>query len=126
MDKLIATLLATVDRDVVRGIPDEAIAELAQRTAPIILALLTNDPDRLLTTSEAAEQARVNVQTVRRWVDAGKLEAARRGSRIGIRQSALDAYLKRDEPQTGQRPAKPKIGRQASRSTMRDAISKAA
>jgi excisionase family DNA binding protein len=56
----------------------------------------TPDPmatDQLLTSREAAVLARVNVETIRRNVRAGTLEAERTGSRIKIRQSNLERWM---------------------------------
>jgi excisionase family DNA binding protein len=48
----------------------------------------------LLTVDEVAAQLRVNPQTVRNWIDAGKLPAVRVGDRrVRIHRPALDEFV---------------------------------
>jgi excisionase family DNA binding protein len=46
-----------------------------------------------LSTEQAAALAGVTPKTVRAWVEAHRLRAARRGRRLVIRRADLDAYL---------------------------------
>lgn len=52
--------------------------------------------DKLLTLDEVAEQLSVNVETVRRWVRNGELEAIDLGGRAGYRVaiSALEKFIR--------------------------------
>lgn len=52
--------------------------------------------DKLLTLEEVAEQLSVNVETVRRWIRSGDLEAIDLGGRAGYRvsESALDQFIR--------------------------------
>jgi excisionase family DNA binding protein len=49
--------------------------------------------DPVLTPHEVAEILRCNYETVLRHVRAGTLQGAKRGNRVYIRQSAVDAFL---------------------------------
>jgi len=51
-----------------------------------------------LTVAEVAEELHVNQQTVRNWIDEGKLTALRIGRRVRIQRSALATYLGIDPP----------------------------
>jgi excisionase family DNA binding protein len=55
------------------------------------------DPDSeeadLLTVAEVAEMLKLNIQTLRNWIDAGKLPAIRLGRRVRIKRQDLDAIL---------------------------------
>lgn len=56
-----------------------------------------------MTVAEVAELLRLNQQTIRNWIDAGRLPAVRLGRRVRIRQSDLDALVGAHtpaEPQT--------------------------
>jgi excisionase family DNA binding protein len=46
-------------------------------------------PLKLLTLRQAAEYAKVSIQTVRRWIEAGELKAYRAGRQIRIDESDL-------------------------------------
>jgi len=50
----------------------------------------------LLLLVEAAELARVSVETLRFWIRTGKLASVRPGRRRMIRRDVLDAFLLRD------------------------------
>jgi excisionase family DNA binding protein len=51
-------------------------------------------PDSFLTVSEVADLLRLNPQTVRQWIDKGKLPAVRLGERqVRIRQSDLEQFI---------------------------------
>jgi excisionase family DNA binding protein len=49
--------------------------------------------DDLLTVAEVASELRLNEQTIRNWMDAGKLPHIRVGRRVRIRRSDLDELL---------------------------------
>jgi excisionase family DNA binding protein len=49
--------------------------------------------EEFLTVAEVAERLRLNQQTVRNWLDAGKLPAVRIGRRVRILRSDYDALV---------------------------------
>jgi excisionase family DNA binding protein len=55
--------------------------------------------DTFFTIEETATRCRVSVFTVRRWVNANKLQAKKVGRRWLVPESALNAYLGADKPQ---------------------------
>jgi len=55
-------------------------------------------PEEFLTVAEVAELLKLNQQTVRNWIDAGKLPALHIGRRVRIRRADFDVFL-------GQQPA---------------------
>jgi excisionase family DNA binding protein len=59
----------------------------------------------LLTTTEVARLLRVNAQTVHRWIQRGKLAAARRHGRYLVPRKAALALLEMVEPEKEVRPA---------------------
>jgi excisionase family DNA binding protein len=61
-------------------------------------------PDEFLTVAEIAQILKLNPQTVRNWIDAGKLPALHVGRRVRIRRSDFDAFL---EQGSTARPAQP-------------------
>ncbi len=73
--------------------------------------------DGLLTVHEIAELLKLNPQTVRNWIDQGRLPAIRVGERrVRVRRSDLDAYLaarvtgvsrRQDADTGGSRPNRP-------------------
>lgn len=72
---------------------------------------MANPEDQLLTVQEVANHLRVNKQTVRNWIDDGKLAAIRVGSRrVRIRRGDLDALLGKptiEKPESGGERAGP-------------------
>ena len=50
-------------------------------------------PDEFLTVNEIAERLKLNPQTVRNWIDAGRLPAFRVGRRVRIRREDFEAVL---------------------------------
>jgi excisionase family DNA binding protein len=76
---------------------DSALHELATRLRPFLLTELNIGDaagERLDTTAEVAQQAHVNVETVRRAIRAGQLlVAARIGQSARLSQDAIDAWL---------------------------------
>jgi excisionase family DNA binding protein len=55
--------------------------------------------DEFMTVAEVAAILKLNQQTVRNWIDAGKLPALRVGRRVRIRRSDFDRLL--EESYTG-------------------------
>lgn len=51
-----------------------------------------------MTVNEVAEQVRVNPRTVRRWIDAGKLRAAKVMGGIRVEAHELDNLMKEARP----------------------------
>lgn len=51
-------------------------------------------PERLLTIPEAAEFLRVSTKTIRRWITAGTLAAARLGQQWRIRPQDLNRFVR--------------------------------
>jgi excisionase family DNA binding protein len=51
------------------------------------------NPDEFLTVAEVAEMLKLNQQTVRNWIDHGRLPAVRVGRRVRIRRTDLDRVL---------------------------------
>lgn len=52
-----------------------------------------NRDESFLTVAEVADQFKVNQQTVRNWIDQGRLPAVRVGRRVRIRRSDFDRIL---------------------------------
>lgn len=50
--------------------------------------------DKLITVRQAARQCGRNMETVRRWIWAGKLPAQKLGNQLFIKKSALDNYCR--------------------------------
>jgi len=94
-DKLAKHIAEEVARLLPLVLDEEALAILAARLRPLI----TDDETRtraesLLTTTEAAAHARVNVETIRRAIRAGVLPvAAKIGRSPRISEVALDEWL---------------------------------
>ena len=49
--------------------------------------------DELLTTSQVAEELKIDVKTVRKWINNGELEASDLGREYRVRRRDLDAFL---------------------------------
>jgi excisionase family DNA binding protein len=62
-------------------------------------------PDGFLTVAEVASILKVNQETVRNWIDVGKLPAVHVGRRVRIRRADFDALL--DASVIGNRAAGP-------------------
>ena len=63
--------------------------------------------DEFLTVAEIAELLKLNQQTVRNWIDAGKLPAIRVGERrVRIRRSDLVRFLERGHTAPAPEPAR--------------------
>jgi excisionase family DNA binding protein len=94
------------------------------------LGIVAPDPmasDQLLSTREAAVRARVNVETIRRNVRAGTLEAERTGAHYKIRESSLEAWMRGEAKQPAPAPVKTRRPRSVtSGPTMSEAFKKAA
>jgi excisionase family DNA binding protein len=89
------------------ALDDDALRELASRLLPYLEQRQVSEQSvRLLTASEAAEHARVNVETVRRAIRAGDLlVAARIGRSPRIAPLALDRWLAESSNSTQGPPA---------------------
>jgi excisionase family DNA binding protein len=57
------------------------------------LAMSADRDESFLTVAEVAEWFKVNQQTVRNWIDQGRLPAVRVGRRVRIRRSDFDRIL---------------------------------
>ena len=51
------------------------------------------EPDELLTLAEVAAMLKLNQQTVRNWIDAGKLPYVRVGRRLRIKRSDFNRLI---------------------------------
>lgn len=60
-----------------------------------------------LTVAEVAETLRLNQQTVRNWIDQGRLPALRIGRRVRIKRSDFERILRTGETQAPPPPAGP-------------------
>jgi excisionase family DNA binding protein len=49
--------------------------------------------DELLTTSQVAEELKIDVKTVRKWINNGELEASDLGREYRVRRRDLEAFL---------------------------------
>jgi len=58
--------------------------------------------DEFLTVAEVAELLKLNHQTVRNWIDAGKLPAIHAGRRVRILRSDLERFLEQGRIQAPQ------------------------
>ena len=65
------------------------------------MAVLPGRNDQLLTVAQVAEQLQVTAQTIRNWIDAGVLPAARIGRGFRIRREDVDELLARASAQSG-------------------------
>lgn len=63
-------------------------SDIPRRPAPTISAR-----DEFLTVAEIAEMLKINQQTVRNWIDQGKLPALHVGRRVRVRCIDFDAFL---------------------------------
>jgi excisionase family DNA binding protein len=74
------------------------------------MAFQSGNPDEtFLTVAEVAEMLKLNPQTVRNWIDQGRMPALRVGRRVRIRRSDLERVLDESAtaPQSGSRDAGP-------------------
>lgn len=58
--------------------------------------MLFGMPNEFLLLVEAAERARVSVETLRFWIRTGRLASVRPGRRRMVRRDVLEAFLQRD------------------------------
>lgn len=54
---------------------------------------MPNASDEFLTVADVAAKLKLNQQTVRNWIDAGKLPALHVGRRVRITRSDFDSFL---------------------------------
>lgn len=77
-------------------VPDELVEAIAQRVAELLrVEGSSTGADPLLTVPEAAIHLRAGRQRVYDLVNDGRLNVERDGRRVLIRQSTLDAHLRR-------------------------------
>jgi excisionase family DNA binding protein len=60
--------------------------------------------DTFLTVAEIASLLKLNQQTVRNWIDAGKLPAVRVGRRVRVRQSEFEQFIAAGETAAAREP----------------------
>jgi excisionase family DNA binding protein len=60
--------------------------------------------DELLTVAEIAERLKLNQQTIRNWIGAGRLPAVRVGRRVRVRRQDFDALV--EHGQTCRKPSR--------------------
>ncbi|HWD65292.1 MAG TPA: helix-turn-helix domain-containing protein [Solirubrobacteraceae bacterium] len=63
-----------------------------------------------MTVAEVADQFKVNQQTVRNWIDQGRLPAVRVGRRVRIRRSDFDRILDGSERSNASPPSSARAG----------------
>jgi excisionase family DNA binding protein len=82
------------------GLTRERVRQIAKAETTARKKPARDDPDALLTTSEAAELLNVHVNTVRRWSNKGLLETYRIGSRGDrrVRRRDVDKLLRKAQP----------------------------
>jgi excisionase family DNA binding protein len=61
----------------------------------------SNLDETFLTVAEVAEMLKLNQQTVRNWIDQGRLPALRVGRRVRIRRSDLEKVLQESSTTSG-------------------------
>lgn len=59
--------------------------------------------DEFLTVAEVASLLKLNPQTIRNWIDAGRLPAVRIGRRVRVLRRDLDQLLEQSQPARRQR-----------------------
>ncbi len=62
--------------------------------------------DEFLTVDEIAQQLQVVPQTVRNWLNDGKLSYVKVGRRVRVRRSDFDAFTHRESARPGPRPTR--------------------
>lgn len=76
-----------------RVLTDEDLEPLRRELAELRALVHGRAAGDVLSTEQAAGLAGVTPKTVRTWIEDGTLPASRRGRRLAIRRSDLDAYL---------------------------------
>lgn len=76
-----------------RVLTEEDLEPLRRELAELRAAVEGRATGDALSTEQAAALAGVTPKTVRAWVEAGRLRAARRGRRLVIQRADLTAYL---------------------------------
>ena len=82
-------------REVVRQELEEALSWL--RSDPGTMSASPQSASGYLTTTEAAERARVSGESIRAWVRSGRLSGRWAGRKLLVRAADLDAFLARVE-----------------------------
>jgi excisionase family DNA binding protein len=82
------------------GLTRERVRQIAKAEKKAKKKPARDDPDALLTTTEAAELLNIHVNTVRRWSNKGILETYRIGSRGDrrLRRGDVDKLLRKTQP----------------------------
>jgi len=82
------------------GLTRERVRQIAKAEKKAKKKPVRDDPDALLTTTEAAELLNVHVNTVRRWSNKGIVETYRIGSRGDrrLRRRDVDKLLRKSCP----------------------------
>lgn len=84
-----------------RVLTEEDLEPLRRELAELRAQLDGRATGDALSTEQAAARAGVTAKTVRAWVEAGALPAARRGRRLVIRRADLEAYLSGSRQEAG-------------------------
>jgi excisionase family DNA binding protein len=75
--------------DDLRALIERIVDERVQKA----LAALKPQNDEYLSTASAAEYADVSTKTIRRWIEAGRLQPHRAGRKLLVRRADLDRLL---------------------------------
>jgi len=112
-----------IARALIDDLDDDTLDHLAELLAPRILARFEPapvEPADLLTCAEAAAQAHVHVETIRRAARSGALPAARAGRTVRIAPADLSAWLQ--DAQTPVSVSRPRARRSKGGRTLADAL----
>ena len=63
------------------------------------------EPDDFMTVAEIAAILKLNQQTIRNWIDEGKLPALHIGRRVRVRRADFDALI--EDSSSGQKQSRP-------------------
>jgi len=66
----------------------------ASQRVDVIVTQMSAEQDDFLTVAEIAEILKMNPQTIRNWIDAGKLPAHRVGRRVRVTRADFDAVVR--------------------------------
>ena len=64
------------------------------------------EPDEFMTVAEIAAILKLNQQTIRNWIDAGKLPALHIGRRVRVRRADFDALIEASSQRPGTAPVR--------------------
>lgn len=68
---------------------------------------MSAEPDAFLTVAEIASILKLNPQTVRNWIDAGRLPAHHLGRRVRVKREDFDALIESGQTRSAAPPAEP-------------------